>query len=125
MAQCPICKAPARDLGRTDYDRKIGVDCPGCGDLAVWEDVVERIAAEHLPRLSYKLRRMRRSGVRLEVTLTLAQKLVADPLPSVSEQQDNLLLWLGDELREKNPVAFFPIYPPDGEAVLAASIGAF
>jgi hypothetical protein len=88
-------------------------------------EVIEQIRPAQLPRLSYKIRKMQNSATPPMIDLELAERLVADPLPSVREQADNFLLWVGGELRLTNPVGYFPLYPPDGEGLLTATIGAF
>ncbi len=121
---CPICKRAAKGV-LYDYDRRARVFCPACGIYEVIIDILERIPAEQLPRLSYKIRKMQGSATAPMIDLALAERLVADPLPSVREQADNFLLWAGGELRKGNPVAYFPLYPPNGEEILTATIGAF
>jgi hypothetical protein len=124
ITNCPICKRAARSM-LTDYERRARVVCPACGTYDAIIEVIQRIRPEQLPRLSYKIRKMQGSATPPMIDLELAERLVADPLPSVREQADNFLLWVGGELRHNNPVAYFPLYPPDGEALLAATIGAF
>jgi len=54
----------------------------------------------------------------------LVDSLTADPLPSVREQQESLLLLVGDELRERDPAGFLPL--PVGKAdFITAWVGAF
>jgi hypothetical protein len=124
LTKCPICKYAAR-AALTDDEQRARVSCPACGTYDVILYVIERIRPEHLPRLSYKIRKMQASATPPMIDLALSEKLVADPLPSVREQADNFLLWVGSELRDRNPVGYFPLYPPDGEAILTATIGAF
>jgi hypothetical protein len=121
---CPICKRPA-GIMLTDYERRARVTCPGCGTFDAILDAIARINAELLPRLSYKIRKMQSSATPPMIDFDLAERLAADPLPSIGEQADNFLLWAGNVLRETNPAAYFPLYPPDGERLLTATIGAF
>jgi hypothetical protein len=124
LTNCPICKRNATGTV-TDYDRRARVLCAACGTYDLILQVIGRIRPEQLPRLSYKIRKMQGSAIPPMIDLELAEKLVADPLPSVREQADNFLLWAGRELRNSNPVGYFSLYPPDGEALLTATIGAF
>jgi hypothetical protein len=124
LTNCPICKRAARGM-LTDYERRARVSCPACGTYDSILEVINRIRPDQLPRLSYRIRKMQGSATPPMIDLELAEKLVADPLPSVREQADNFLFWVGGELRHSNPVGYFPLYPPDGEALLTASIGAF
>jgi hypothetical protein len=125
MPNCPVCAHAADSLVSTDFERAVKVSCPACGSFEISVGLVHSLPPEHLPRLSHKIRRMQGSGAPRSIDPDLAQRLVSDPLPSVREQADNFLSWAGDELRGKNPVAYFQLFPPRGEALLAAVIGAF
>jgi len=124
ITNCPVCKRAATRV-LTDYQRRARISCPACGTYDAILEVIAGIRPEQLPRLSYKIRKMQGSTTPPMIDLELAEKLVSDPLPSGREQADNFLLWVGSELRQRNPVGYFPLYPPYGEAVLTAMIGAF
>jgi len=71
------------------------------------------------------MRRMRgKSDDPIILLRELVDSLTADPLPSVREQQESLLLLVGDELRERDPAGFLPL--PVGKAdFITAWVGAF
>ena len=105
MATCRVCeRAATEDL--VDAGNRARVDCPACGCYEIPIHVPAQVLTrpELRARLSHKIRRMQRAGERPVVDRELAAKLVSEPLPSAQEQADNLILWLGDRLRETNPL---------------------
>ncbi len=122
---CPVCGHTA-SVKPTDYEQRAHVDCPCCGTYDLVEGAIRQMRPEHKPRLSYKIRKMQSSTTPPPmIDSDLAQRLVADPLPSVREQSDNFILWVGGELRQSNPAGYFPLYLADVRAILPAKIGAF
>jgi hypothetical protein len=58
------------------------------------------------------------------VTREIAESLVARSLPSLREQQDSFIRWLGDKLRANNPAERYSIAGKDSDEFCAV-IGAF
>lgn len=124
MQNCPVCheKAVVANSGLDDLDY---VKCPNCGVFEIPHDLPFSLPPERLPRLSHKIWRMQSPGSRVKIDDALAQRLTSDPLPSIREQMDNFILWVGDALRETNPVGDFQLGSEDNPRLFPAIIGAY
>ncbi len=125
MANCIICESP------TAHEAHLGpgshVHCVRCGwYLADLRELAElkKEKPDHMPRLSHRVRRMHREDRAVQLERELIDKLIADPLPSIREQQESLMLLLGDELREKDP-AGYALLPADKIGFITSWVGAF
>lgn len=77
-----------------------------------------------MPRLSHRVRRMQRNDHPVLLTSDLIKNLVADPFPSGREQEESLLLLIGNDLSERDPNVWFQL--PVGKAdYVTAWVGAF
>ena len=94
MANCVICDSPKRER-------------PG-----------------RMARLSHRVRKMQQKDKPVKLLRELIDKLISDPLPSMREQEESLLLLIGGELRDQDPSGFFPMPTPRAD-YLTAWVGAF
>jgi hypothetical protein len=129
--ECPICGLrPAGVAERGDEHKNLidVVDCFRCGTYQVFHHVIERYRtrAQLAPRLSYHIRKMRRTAGETPpfVTEEFAEKFSSEPLPSVAEQADNLVKCLGDMTREKDPTQWVSLKPEEIQELIAR-IGAY
>jgi len=103
---CPVCKSALID-NQGQYPPKTGdrryFDCPRCGAY-----VLSRSLADDLPRmlngdnekatvLSYSLRKMNRTKEWPYIDNYLVGNILQNPLPGLTEQINNLILWLGEK----------------------------
>lgn len=101
MAKCPVCQNAAECGEPTDGGNRLPVDCPGCGSF-----VITRLAARDIERtgakrgaVSHWIRLACEQGQRPEIDQKRLQEILDEQtLPSVAEQVDSLMLWLGGEL---------------------------
>ena len=126
MPNCPFCGSEAivARNGRIDLIR---VNCGNCGKLQVDElflaEVQERLANDRRvrPRLRHWLqKRPEQQGRLVNLSRELFERIISQPLPAPREQADNLIRWIGDQLRD-DPGRTVRI-PLDS---VAATIGAF
>ncbi len=102
---CPICnsavnpRGPARSPdGREGYF----VNCERCGPYYLSEEAMadmngwHRRDEEKIARIGHAVRRMARPGRHPFLMNDALERLVNEPLPSVFEQADNLIRWLGE-----------------------------
>lgn len=122
MANCPVCKSTA-DAELRDYERFWRVTCRGCGRFELQVGLGEELADDLRPRLSHAIRLRQQENKFVEITRDLVSKLTEAPLPSLREQMDNLLLFVGDRVRLQDPVRSFDFQPVLLEMV--ATIGAY
>lgn len=126
MAICVICDSS--NAGMEDDGRGgVVVNCKQCGWYQAVLDELADIKKEKpkcMPRLSHRLRRMQSKDRPILLEHERINALIADPLPSVREQQETLLVVIGDELREEDPSGSFQISGPRA-AYLTSWIGAF
>src|SRR5712692_5710726 len=110
MANCPVCGDANAQVGDEDAGNRAKVNCPSCSTFVI----VKRVAAKYRnnpkypPRLRYRIRKMQRQDANDYpfVTEETADRFAAEPLPSVREQADTLVLQAGNELRESNPAGW-------------------
>ena len=102
-AACPVC------ISSTNSSRKVGplnqeteIDCPICGKFDLTDPALATIinkakGNEYLSSvLSYYIRRMQSANVWPKIENKLVDEILKRELPSVVEQADNFILWLGD-----------------------------
>jgi hypothetical protein len=102
MAICPVCQGAAEPVSEFDGDERKDVNCPGCGNF-----VITNLACHFLDArpgshslVSYWIRHASDGGQKPEVDEKLVCAIIAEKsLPSVLQQADDFLLWMGDELR--------------------------
>jgi hypothetical protein len=110
MPECPICASQVpRPTEGVDFS---GHDCPRCGRWSVRLDAsgIEFVCARQIGQWAEALRRRSRLShiyrrqqtgetsrwVEIPVDNWTGRFLDAQPLPTPSEQLDNLILWVGD-----------------------------
>ncbi len=105
--KCPICQSP---LGsKEDQPPKIGdkeyFNCPRCGEFVLSRSIFQALVSHNLLNddlgkiavLSHSIHKMQRKGEIPYLDSYLVDQLLQNSLPSLSEQIDNFILWLGDE----------------------------
>ncbi len=125
MPNCPVCGDPNAQVGDEDAGNRAKVNCPACSTFVI----VKRVAGKYRnnpkypPRLRYRIRKMQRQDANNYpfISEEMAARFAEEPLPSVREQADTLLLQAGDELRESNPAGWANLRIPQ----CVASIGAY
>ncbi|MCW8925791.1 MAG: nucleoside 2-deoxyribosyltransferase [Xanthomonadales bacterium] len=102
MERCPVCKWGGNDVACQTEEVKTWVDCPRCGRFALentWLQGVRggSVAADYSDRqkavLGYAIRKSNPEKVWNEASLR--KTLEGDYLPSVAEQVENLIYYLG------------------------------
>jgi len=102
MERCPICKWGANDVAQRPESHKTWIDCPRCGRFALDETWVHdareaRVDAGHTERqkavLGYAIRKG--NPQKIWTKASIEKTLEADYLPSVAEQAENLIFYLG------------------------------
>jgi hypothetical protein len=102
---CPICDSDAEvsGIGRThDGLEARHVPCDRCGPFYVTEEALHDLQGWHkgdadlMARIAHGVRRMQREGRATLLTTQLVKRFVATPLPSVFEQANNLIRYLGE-----------------------------
>jgi hypothetical protein len=115
IANCPVCNEKNAQIEEQIGSTLLHVNCRACSTFAIDMPVAEhyRDDPKFPPRLRYRIRKMQRgNGNKYPfVTEDMAGRFAAEPLPSLKEQADSLVLRAGDELRESNPagLAFIKI----------------
>jgi hypothetical protein len=104
---CPICQSP---LGSKEHQppktgEKEYFNCLRCGEFVLSRSLLQGFVAHRLLKddpekiaiLSYSIRKMQRKSEIPYLDSYLVDQLLQNSLPSLSEQIDNFILWLGDE----------------------------
>ncbi len=106
-SNCPICKSPSIDNG--NQPPKIGdreyFNCSRCGEFILSRSILQGIVEHHLLNddlekiavLSHSIRKMQGKGDVPYLDSYLVEQLLLNHLPNLSEQINNLILWLGKE----------------------------
>lgn len=93
MANCVICGSPNAQVENEGVGSQ--VHCVRCGwyvaDLEELADL-KRERPGHMARLSHRICRMQQKDRPVKLLRELIDKLISDPLPSVREQEESLLL---------------------------------
>jgi len=104
---CPICKSPSSDnenqppkTGDREY-----FNCSRCGEFILSRSVLQGIIAhsllnddqEKITVISHSIRKMQGKGEIPYLDSYLVDRLLQNNLPNLSEQINNLILWLGKE----------------------------
>lgn len=121
MAECLVCLTELNDGGPDrDYD-----DCPRCGKFrlsrTVRSSLPTRLMDEPNKRavLSHTLRKMQADSDRPFLSWEVAKRITDNEmLPTPQEQEDNLILLLGDRIPE--PGAYVRITPHEHTAIIGA-----
>src|SRR5215469_15623343 len=125
MDQCRVCKTAAN----VDPDNSTGFfihrSCPRCGSFAIACDFLEDWQWRELEaaRLSHRIRRMQPSKTIVRITADLAKRFVSAPLPSIQEQADTFILWIGEQLLATDPTTRVSIGDARKVQELVATVG--
>lgn len=123
MANCPLCRITG-NANQVDYQGRWHVTCPGCGQFEIPVGIGEGLTDDERPRLSHAIRLRQQNNTFVEITKELASKLIEEPLPSLRQQMDGLLLFVGDRARLQDPVRAVRLQPPAFNEMVA-TIGAY
>ncbi len=105
---CPICSADAKVSGpRPAPGGREGhfVECDQCGQYFLSTEALHDMAGElqgdpdRIARIGHGIRRMQRGHQPPFLMREQIVNMLATPLPSVSEQANNLVRWLGENLK--------------------------
>jgi hypothetical protein len=125
MARCPVCHADGLGVKvESLQNRQSKVTCRRCGLFSIPDDVGSSLTNDERPRLSHAIRKMQRANAFAPITRELANNLRAVPLPSVLQQFDGLIEFIGDRLRLGNPLGRFELDTVETDEMLA-EIGAY
>ncbi len=102
MERCPICKWGGKNVAYSSHGLKVWINCPRCGRFALeksWLQSVQarEITAEYSERqiavLGYAIQKS--NPQKVWTGLDMRKTIEADYLPSVAEQLENLIFYLG------------------------------
>jgi len=124
---CPICKSPLGDNERQPPktgDREY-FHCPRCGEFVLSRSILQGLVAhqflkddqEKIAILSYAIRKMQRTREIPYLDSYLVDQLLQNSLPSLSEQIDNFILWLGEQTGYGETIW---VEPPTHQSVIGA-----
>ena len=116
-AECPVCKSTVsneKESRDPDGQKSIWYTCPRCGDYhlkgldatILRHDILEE-APQRIATLSHWIRTKHESEVRklrekqgrripIELDRELVNSILKNPRPSLTDQADNLVRWIGD-----------------------------
>jgi len=103
---CPICASPLSDNKgnfppRTGYEKYF--DCLRCGSYSLSRSIADDLAGmlkgdkKKVAILSYSICKMQRNGEIPYLDSNLVELILQNSLPSLTEQINNLILWLGEK----------------------------
>ena len=101
---CPVCDQG--DVSReTHPDDREFFSCQRCGDYFLLSGAGTKIPdnVETRTRLSYGIHRMQRDDNSPEIDTVLIDRLMGQPLPTLRDQTNNLILWVGDNVVPGEP----------------------
>jgi len=125
MDQCPVCSSPVPSSTDRQGVDGVGVDCPNCGSFDLSGTALSELSFTlrdddlSRPLLSHAIRRMQESKHRPSQNSGIVARLLQGSLPTVMEQADNLVLWLGRTL--KGPGSVIDIDPDLHQSILGAT----
>lgn len=104
--KCPICELELFDE-HGQFPQKTGdrryFDCPRCGTYILSRSLADDVSSilkgdnEKIAILSYSIRKMQRSSEIPYLDSNLVELILQNSLPSLTEQINNLILWLGEK----------------------------
>ncbi len=99
VAACPVCEDPAQMTDEDGGNRK-AVRCDGCGNFTVTgsAELELRVRPERRGVVSHLIRLAHDHGSTLAIDRDLLTQLMNEVRPSVPQQADALLVYLGDAL---------------------------
>lgn len=124
---CPICNTDAKVSGTRPAPAGLEghfVECGRCGVFFLSEEAIEDVPGllsgdlDRIARVAYGIQRMQRG---LNPPFLMREQIInmlATPLPSVFEQANNLIRWLGDNA--KGPGERVGIQPSSHQFVIGA-----
>lgn len=109
--RCPFCKSVV--LVPTISGDIMRISCPFCGEFGIgaedYRDVPETllIKDEAIPAVRHAVARLTSDHSRPVITLATLERIISDArLPRHSEQLDNLIIWLGENLEGRPNESF-------------------
>ncbi len=101
---CPVCSSNAEVSGLKAVGARRGhlVECDRCGPFFASEEAMHDLPSalrgdsERIARVAHGLRRMGARGNPPFLTTHLIENLLGAPLPTLFEQVNNLMRWLGE-----------------------------
>ena len=125
--KCPLCLRDASSEGDgSSGDGRVGEKfaCPGCGPFVAWPKLhgtVQQLVQgedEGTKRalLTYAVRKMQRENGPPFVSTHIVEKILKGSLPSLFQQADNLVLWLGTHL----PGETLPIHATTHQSIVGS-----
>lgn len=109
--RCPICKSQTEPPAHpdTDYGRWSYWDCPRCGRFSL--STMAKLSLSRIDSdrgramgVSHLIRRAQRHNEWIEITREAFENMIEHAsIPSVAEQSDNLVLFLGNETSPGQP----------------------
>ncbi len=101
--KCPVCEeelnGESRELSNSSNVRFVCANCGTFDTANLAAQLITVLGRDEIKRavLSHALRKMQVNGTPL-LTESIFKKIIEKPLPTASEQCDNLILWLGSNL---------------------------
>jgi hypothetical protein len=124
---CPICKSPLGDNEKSPPktgDREY-FNCPRCGEFLLSRSVLKAFTSqllkddeEQIAILSHAIRKMQRRDEIPCLDSYLIDRLLQNSLPSLSEQINNFILWLG---KNTKPGKAEYVEPSKHQSILGAA----
>jgi len=103
---CPVCESPLID-DHGQYPPKTGerryFDCPRCGAYTLSRSLSDDLSSilkgdsKKISVLSHSIRKMQRSSALPYIDSYSIIQILQNPPPSLSEQINNIILWLGQK----------------------------
>ncbi len=101
MALCPVCQGSIDSAREFDGGERIEIQCDGCGNFVIAKTAVLDLASQAGKRglVSHWLRLAWLRGEKPELDKASLGKVLAENfIPTVSQQADAAIAWLGDTL---------------------------
>lgn len=109
IVNCPVCNSILSQS--TELQNKSSgkdgeyLSCRQCGDFFLTGTVIATLTnklnndSDKIAILSHAIRKMQRDGEELFLDSYLIDQILERPLPSTTDQANNLILWLGDNVK--------------------------
>jgi hypothetical protein len=134
MTQCPICGSAVEPQRFTDYGERMFVGCPVCGHYGITRQALHALGAIAQQWraanmvLSHAVRQITAGAVRRHSPDTpvldkaqVEQILENRVAPSVREQSNNLVRWIGDQLRASDPSGSVTLHSLQFASIMGAA----
>lgn len=124
---CPVCKSKLKDYSESkSVAGKLGAffSCPRCGDFLLSSSIQSWLPNklndddEKIAILSNAIRNMQRDGSEPFLDSYLVVQILDRPLPSPTDQANNFILWLGENL--KGPGEKLRVEPATHQSIMGS-----